>query len=336
MFWRFRVRRERAEVLAALALVARRGEPLGEGFARLAAHDALLSPWTARLLPALRAELDDASIGGVLVRHSLATPAEAELIDRAEGDGRGAEALQVVAERTRRPVRGRWLIEWLPVWLVLLPALPILLAQIMVRLGWMAHLEKTFTDLGVMLPPITQIMVRPQRLELLGVVILVLMGVTAAVVFGLGRIPKVGFLGAFWAPSLLRNLALLDLVRAARWEEDTPGELHHESRSWRDSPHWWNRWYSLSFWRLDRQTRIRLREAPGIGDRLRIMGWLPPDRSPTAGDWVAVEDSLLAAVVPRLEFLVRFLLCVSVMFIYGFFVMALFAPLARFVVILGM
>ena len=236
---------DRADVLAALALVARQREPLERGLARLAVGDPLLQTWSERLGPDLAGGI---SLGQVLVKHRLVTAEQGRVLDQATDIPAGIEQLTVEAAE---PIPGLWLIRWFPVALVVCFLAPLWILSIT---GIIENFERIFREIGLTLPVLSENIIASSR-GVIPEIILVITGSFLAMKL-VNSIRIIRHLPHLWFPSVHRELALYDLLIAARTGHDEPRKLKFPW-SWlamirlsslrQDHPRWDESWRTFRF-----------------------------------------------------------------------------------------
>lgn len=266
----------RAEVLAALALAARRREPLADGLARLAEADPLLQAWHRRLAPDLGSGVP---LAEVLFRHRLLDRRAAAVLAE-EADP--AAALDRAASGAVAGPHNLWLIRWFPVALTLAVLVPLVAVQLT---GIFAVFATVFRDLNIRLPGVTAHLLDASYLALLlpptGAV------ATWIILQMLAQIRGLRHLRHLWWVEVHRQAAMLRLVEAALAGHDAPVHLRWPL-SWlawlrltalrQDRPAWdedWRTWRILTRWRaLGHGWREAARAGTAAGV-LRALGLLP-------------------------------------------------------------
>ena len=323
----------RADVLAAIALVARSRQPLDRGLARLADGDPLLRPWSERLGPALAS---GQPVAEVLHRHSL--------IDRRAAQSFAAEpdpiaACDRLARDSLAPVRGLMLIRWIPVAVAGIMMVPLVLLQFS---GVIHAFETVFRDLNIRLPALTEAMLDRSWV---GAFLPVLGGIAVWFVLLLVRALRgLRHLTHLWWVEVHRQAALLEVIDAAILGDDAPRRLAWpwswcaklRISAWRQQrPAWdrsWRTWRILSRWRVLGAGWREAARAPTAAGVLRALGMLPEHASATALEQLraTVRQRLVHAIEPaHLE--AKAMLMVA--FAIGLFlaIMALFLPLISIV-----
>ena len=205
---------DRADVLAALALVSRQWEPLDRGLARLAAGDPLLQTWSDRLGPDLAGGM---ALGQVLVRHRLATAEQGRAMDQAADIPAEIERLTVEAAE---PIPGLWLIRWFPVALVVSVLAPL---GLLVITGIAQQFRSIYGELGISLPHVTLLLLDDPWVLLLE---LVKMVVGVALLLKLVESLRViRHVPQLWWPSVHREMAIRTLLLAAQAGANAPRHL---------------------------------------------------------------------------------------------------------------
>lgn len=242
---------QRADVLAALALVVRRRQPLAPAFARLAAGDPLLQPWNRRLAAGLAA---GDPLGAVLRRHRLLDRRAAAQLDAAADP---VAAFERVAGESLLPVRGLVLVRWFPAALVVAILLPVMLVHLS---GVSAMYEAIYKDLNIKLPMLTSLMLGRSWASALAPLSGGLLA--AALLSMLGLLRGLRHLRHLWWVEVHRQAALLRLADAAVAGDDAPRHLAWPASwlaalrlsAWRqDRPGWdhaWRTWRILTRWRI--------------------------------------------------------------------------------------
>ncbi len=323
----------RADVLAALALVARQRQPMDRGLARLAEGDPLLQPWSGRLGPALAA---GEPLAGVLQRHRLIDRRSAVAFTQ-EADA--IAACDRLARESLAPVRGLLLIRWFPVALAAVILVPVTVMQLS---GVMAMFEQIFRDLNIRLPALTIMMIDRSWvgvfLPLLGALLMWILVLLLQQLRGLRHLPHL------WWVEVHRQAAMLELVDAAIAGADAPRRL-----SWplawcaalrlsalrQDRPAWdrsWRTWRILTRWRALGHGWREAARAPTALGVLQALGLLPAstDHQGLAQLRATVRQRLLHALEPA-HVEARALLMLG--FAGGLFiaVIAMFLPLVSIV-----
>jgi len=317
----------RADVLAAIALAARRREALPEGLARLSEHDPLLRPWSRRLGPALSA---GEALPHVLQRHRLIDDATAAAMTR--NSDAVAACDRAAADALAAP-RGLLLISWFPVALVMVLLIPLAALQVS---GVLGMFEQMYRDLNIRLPAITVMMLESQWgggfMPLLG-------GMAMWTLLGaLRQLTGVRHITHLWWVEVHRQAALLALVDAAIAGDDEPVHLDMPLDmvaglyyQFQDRPPWhphWRTWWCLTRWRASGPEWRAASEATTAADLLRTLGLLPHDAGAPA--LAALRETVRTRMVLALEPAVveaRALLMVGVAIGAFLGVIALFLPL---------
>lgn len=319
----------RADVLAALALVARSRQPLDRGFAHLAEGDPLLRPWNERLGPAFAA---GEPLAAVLQRHRLIDRRTATACAQ---DGDPVVACDRMARESLAPVRGLLLVRWFPVALAAAMLVPVAVMQLS---GVMALFEAMFRDLNICLPALTVAMLDRSWagafLPLLGA------GAMWCLLMLLRQLRGLRHLPHLWWVEVHRQAAMLELVEAAMAGNDAPRHLRWPL-SWgaalrlsalrQDRPAWdrsWRTWRILTRWRaLGHGWREAGRATTAVGV-LQALGLLPAGVAGLGLDQLraTVRQRLVHALEPA-HVEAKAMLMVG--FAVGLFlaVMAMFLPL---------
>jgi hypothetical protein len=257
---------DRADVLSALALVAKQGDALPQGFARLAAADPVLQPWIERLNPALT---QGQALGATLRAKRLVTREQARYLDRL-GAERIAPALRAAARGDRGVLRLTWFAAYYPLVVVaVLVGLPLLVA-------WVSDLGEIYDEMGVRMSAMSGFVLGTPWWQQVPVATALLGGMgllcwTINRVLGLRAIPSL------WAPATMRAASVCRVLQAVERSESEACE------------EWWLLWL-LCVPVTNPELRQMIHEIPDeeIMTRLRRLGLLVEVNGTV--DWIASHD----------------------------------------------
>jgi hypothetical protein len=286
----------RADVLAACALVARSRSPLADGLERLAAEDPLLTRWSRRLGPPLRAGED---VPETLRRARLLDAEEAELLahseDLAEGLERAASSIQTGPWRMR-------LVRHLPLSLAIALGAPSIVVSSVLALSGLT--SSSVAGLGILTPANA----RPERLLFTW---FLLLQVAIAAEHLLRSVRGLRHLATLWCPGVERERALLRLLRAARTGRAPKPRLGALRLALSlvglaaqplSLPAWnsdWRTWKVLTYLRLPRRTWLDAGREGDLAARLVLVGAVETiDGRP---DWAGAEDRCRARLAEGID-----------------------------------
>ncbi|MBA2482031.1 MAG: hypothetical protein H0V44_15305 [Planctomycetes bacterium] len=322
----------RADILAAVALVARAREPLADGLVSLTAGDPHLSRWASRLAPALRS---GTPAPDVLRRARLLSRHETRIL---AADADFVAALDRIASAAASPPRGIWWVRHLPVSCALAFALPATAWCLLLAANGM-DLHYATDQLGITVGSIGRLSHQPLASALLlGAMLLAITAGDAAVrgVRGLRHLTH------FWCPEVDRQVALLRLIQHARLGDDAPVRLDPLRSAlarvgvgaWRpNQPVWdrdWRTWMFLTRWRLSPDLRKQSAQRRDLASRLTLLGIVDSDRG--RPDWDAAETLCRERLDDALSssyLLVRPVLLLTVWTGFMGMAMSVLAPLIR-------
>jgi hypothetical protein len=291
----------RADVLAACALMMRAREPLADGLERLAAGDALLAPWARRLAPGLR---EGEPVAHALRRLRLVSAREAELLAL---DHDLPAALDRVAGAAAAPPPRAWLVRHLPITFALALFTPDLAMTLLSSIAG-GPFASIYRELGVQLPLASELLTNPARLLVSSSVVIAVLASSEWLVRNLRGLRHIAHL---WCVEVERESALLRLVQAARLGDDRGPRgtlLQLVLDAMRLSavrlrrPRWdrdWRTWLFLTRFRLTRETRRAAAARPDLAGRLLLLGVV--DERDGRPQWVEAEERCRARLDSAIE-----------------------------------
>lgn len=196
----------RSELLSALAMAADAGEPLPEALLRLATSDSIIAAWAHRMVVPLR---EGADLWQVLIALGLVTTREAHGVSALST----ADGLRALADGLLDPVPGERRIRYLPATCFLAAVWPAMLVVIIISVTTDNHFERTYRELQLSLPAITEFVINVTRHPLLAIAAPPVIALALAWLWSLlARIDGARWITLGFFPSIHRERAALSLL----------------------------------------------------------------------------------------------------------------------------